>query len=149
MSGGPEYVYVALIDAPPERVWQGLTTAEFTQQYWHSARVQSAFTQGALVEFLSEDGEVDLRGEVLEVDPPNRLSYTWHFPRNPQAHMDPVSRVTFVLEKVGAGTRLTVIHDRLVVGTRTHDLIWQGWPGVICGLKTLLETGRAVDFSRY
>jgi uncharacterized protein YndB with AHSA1/START domain len=146
MSRGPEYVYVALIAAPPERVWQGLTAPEFTVQYWHSARVRSSFAPGEPIAFLLPSDEVGVQGEILECDFPHRLSYTWHFPASSALAGDPVSRVTFVLEKAPAGTKLTVIHDRLVPGTRTHELIWEGWPAVISGLKTLVETGRAVDF---
>ncbi len=143
----PEFVYMTVIAAPAERVWQALTSAEFTRQYWHSTRVRSAFTPGATIEFLNPDDSVGVAGEILAADRPHELSYTWRFLRNPAAADDPVSRVTFKLEGVRAGTRLTVTHDRLAEGSTTATLVTFGWPHVIAGLKTLLETGEAVDFT--
>lgn len=142
-----EFVYMTVIAATPERVWQGLTTAEFTEQYWHSTRVRSDFAPGATIEFLNPDGSVGVAGEIVTARRPTELSYTWRFLRNPDAADDPVSLVTFQLESIHAGTRLTVIHDRLAEGSATATLITFGWPHVIAGLKTLLETGKAVDFT--
>jgi len=143
----PEFVYMTVIAAPPERVWQGLTTAEFTRQYWHATCVRSDFTPGSTIEFLNPDDSVGVAGEILSADRPQELSYTWRFLRNPEAAGDPASRVTFRLEPIRAGTRLTVIHDRLEEGSATAKMVTFGWPHVIAGLKTLLETGRAVDFT--
>ena len=138
---------MTVIAAPPERVWQGLTTAEFTQQYWHATRIQSEFTPGATIQFLNADDSVGVTGEILTADRPNELSYSWRFLRNPDAAGDPSSRVTFRLEPIRAGTRLTVIHDQLVEDSATATMVAFGWPHVIAGLKTLLETGKAVDFT--
>ena len=143
----PDFVYMTVIAATRERVWQGLTTAEFTRQYWHKTRVRSEFTPGAIIEFLNPDDSVGVTGEVLTADHPSELSYSWRFLRGPDAAGEPASRVTFRLEAVGAGTRLTVIHDRLDESPATASMVAVGWPHVIAGLKTLLETGRAVDFT--
>lgn len=143
----PEFVYMTVIAASAERVWQGLTTAEFTEQYWHATRIRSEFTAGATIEFVNADGSVGVAGEILTADRPNELSYTWRFLRNPDAVDDQPSRVTFRLEAIHAGTRLTVTHDRLEEGSATATMVTFGWPHVIAGLKTLLETGSAVDFT--
>lgn len=142
----PDYVYVAIIAAPPERVWEGLTNPEFTQQYWHGTRIRSSFEAGAVVEFLQND-EVACCGEILLSDPPRELSYTWLFPRNPETRDEAPSRVTFCLKTLHRGTELTVVHDRFEPGSKTLEMISEGWPYVIGGLKTLLETGQAVDFT--
>ena len=143
----PEFVYVTAIAASCDRVWQGLTTEEFTRQYWHKTRVRSEFTPGARIEFLNPDDSVGVAGEILTANRPHELSYSWSFLRNPDTIDEPASRVTFRLESVGAGTRLTVIHDRLEQSPGTASMVSIGWPHVIAGLKTLLETGRAVDFT--
>ena len=145
----PEFVYMTVIAAPPEEVWKGLTTAEFTQQYWHNTRVRSDYETGGKIEFLNPDDSVGVAGEVLTADFPKELAYTWQFTgKDSVALGDPPSRVTFKLERLNAGTRLTVVHDQLVEGTQTASMIKFGWPHVIAGLKTLLETGQAVDFTR-
>jgi len=142
-----EYVYVALIAAPPEKVWRALTTAEFTSLYWHSTEVRSNWDIGSRIEFLVDGDEVGCEGEILVHDPPRKLAYTWSFPRNPETRDEAPSRVTFQLDAVPQGTRLTVTHDRFQTGSKMFPLITHGWPCVIAGLKTLLETGEAVDFT--
>ena len=144
----PEFVYMAVIAAPPEEVWQALTTPEFTRQYWHDTRVRSTYEPGASIEFLNEDDSVGVAGEILHANHPNELAYTWQFTgADSVARDDPPSRVTFKLESIRAGTRLTVIHDKLEEGSQTATMVAFGWPHVISGLKTLLETGNAVDFT--
>jgi uncharacterized protein YndB with AHSA1/START domain len=143
----PDYRYVTVIAATPEKVWKGLTTAEFTRQYWHSTRVRSDWQQGSKVEFLVENDAIGCEGVILEVEPPARLSYTWRFPQNPETANETPSRVTFILEPVTGGTQLTVIHDQFPDDSVMYQHVSAGWPLVIAGLKTLLETGAAVDFT--
>ena len=142
-----EFKYMTVIAASPEDVWQGLTTAEFTRQYWHGTDIRSDFKKGSKLEFLTPDGEVGVAGEVLEADFPTRLSYTWRFMRDAVTKTDPASRVTFELEALDVGTRLTVVHDELASGSKTAEMVSVGWPHVIAGLKTMLETGEAIDFT--
>ena len=142
----PDYAYVTIIAAPPERVWEGLTSPEFTELYWHQTRIRSDFEQGSPLEFL-QDGEVCVRGEILVADRPHKLAYTWSFCRNPETREEPFSRVTFLLKALPNGTELTVLHDRFEHGSKTLEMVTEGWPYVIAGLKTLLETGAAVDFT--
>ncbi len=147
-----KYVYVTIIAASPERVWEGLTTAEFTRQYWHSTRVHSDWQAGSEIVFLVEgdDGDrVGCQGIILKADKPRELSYTWSFPSNPEVADESPSRVTFQLEAFGEHTKLTVVHDQFPANSKMYDLISGGWPCVVAGLKTLLETGKAVDFSNY
>ena len=142
-----EFAYMTVIAASPEHVWKCLTTAEFTRQYWHGTAIESDFRVGSKICFLTADGEEGVAGEILEADYPRLLSYSWRFLRDEQTRDDPPSRVTFTLEALNVGTRLTVVHDRLESGCKTAELVTFGWPHVIGGLKTLAETGNAVDFS--
>lgn len=142
----PDYAYVAIIAAAPEKIWEGLTSPEFTEQYWHSTRVRSSFEVGAPIEFL-HNGEVACCGEILAADRPRKLAYTWSFCRNPETRDEPFSEVTFLLKAIPNGTELTVLHDRFEPGSKTLEMVTVGWPYVIAGLKTLLETGAAIDFT--
>jgi uncharacterized protein YndB with AHSA1/START domain len=142
-----EFVYMAIIAAPREKVWEALTTAEFTRQYWHGTRVDSDCKKGSAIEFRKADDQVGVRGEILESSYPERLSYSWQFLQMDETADDSPSRVTFELEALDVGTRLLVIHDQLEHAPKTAEMVAFGWPHVICGLKTLLETERAVDFS--
>lgn len=154
-EAGPEtaaQVFVQIIAADRAAVWKALTSPEFTSQYWHGTRVRSDFSVGSVVEFLVEGDEVGCRGEVLASDPPETLAYTWQFPRNPLVRDEAPSRVTFRLEALRspsgeAATRLTVVHDGFPARSRMSEMVRPGWPAVLAGLKTLLETGRTPDFS--
>jgi uncharacterized protein YndB with AHSA1/START domain len=96
----------------------------------------------------ADEGEaIGCEGTLLTVDRPNCLSYTWRFPRNPDVADETPSRVTFSLEQVGNFTKLTVVHDNFPADSKMHDIVSDGWPYVLAGLKTLLESGGAIDFS--
>jgi uncharacterized protein YndB with AHSA1/START domain len=138
---------MTVIAASPEEVWQGLTSAEFTRQYWHGTDIKSDFEKGSPLEFTTPDGAIGVCGKILESVFPSRLSYTWQFMRDPAAKDDPPSRVTYTLEALTVGTRLTVVHDELAEGSKTAEMVSIGWPHVVAGLKTLLETGEAIDFT--
>lgn len=147
----PEFYYVLLIDAPREAVWDALTQGEFTKQYWHATEVRSDWTQGASVEFVvqGEDGPViGCAGQVFEANRPARLSYSWHFPLNPKCAAEEPSRVTFELEDIEGATKLVVRHDQFASQqSETYQMVRDGWPYVLAGLKSLCETGKTRDFS--
>ncbi len=148
-----EQVFVTIINASREAVWEALTTDTFTRQYWHGTRARSSWQPGSRVDFLVDGDEVGCTGEVLEMRLHELLSYTWSFPRNPLVSEEAPSRVSFRLETIGdesggqTATRLTVVHDRFPEGSRMPEMVGPGWPLVLSGLKTLLETGKAVDYS--
>lgn len=140
--------YQIAIQASAKAVWAALIEPEFTQQYWHSTRVRSDWHVGSRVEFLVPDGTVGCEGKVLVADPVCRLSYTWRFPRLATSPDAPFSRVTFTLAEQGGMTLLTIIHDEFSeADLETYEMVTGGWPLVLAGLKTLLETGATPDFS--
>ena len=147
----PEFYYVILIDAPRDAVWEALTNGVFTKKYWHATEVRSDWTVGSKVEFVveAEDGPVvGCAGKVLVADRPVRLSYTWHFPLNPNCAAEQPSRVSFELEDIEGVTKLVVRHDQFgSTESATYQMVRDGWPYVLAGLKSLCETGKTKDFS--
>lgn len=73
----PVFTYVTDIATTPEQLWEALTSGDFTYQYWGGRRIESAWKPGSPVKHVREDGGTDWQGEVLEADPPKRLSYTF------------------------------------------------------------------------
>lgn len=139
------FVYVTYIATQPETVWKALLDGEFTHQYWGHENV-SDWNPGSTWEHRRDDSArtVVILGEVLEARPPRRLVITWAAPqdRNRKGRR---SRVTFEIEPVADMVRLTVTHDELEEGSEMHRKISQGWPRVLSSLKSLLETGRALQ----
>ncbi len=150
----PKFVYVTLIDTTPEKLWAALTSPEFTAQYWYGARIHSTWQVGSPVTFDDAGGDL-LAGEVLKVDPPRTLSYTFQPLRDAEQRAERPSRVTFEIETLGAGpgpqgsaVKLTVTHDDFPENSKVIQGISNGWPGILSSLKTLLETGRALGLTK-
>ncbi|NJO40281.1 MAG: ATPase [Cyanobacteria bacterium CRU_2_1] len=130
----PQFVYVTYIATTPEQLWDALTSEAFTQQYWGGRRIQSDWRVGSPVEPVEDDGDSDWEGEVLESDPPHRLSYTFQSPGSNAAHP---TRVVFDLQPIGSTVKLTLTHDDL--DTKGFMAISQGWSASLSSLKSLLE----------
>jgi uncharacterized protein YndB with AHSA1/START domain len=138
----PSFVYVTYIETSAEKLWQALTDGDFTERYWFGYRVASEWAPGSPYKFARQ-GENSVEGNVLELDPPNRLVYSWN-PCSPETKRERVSRVSFDLEPRGKVVKLTVTHDNLEEGGKTLRDISGGWPMVLASLKSLLETGHAL-----
>ena len=143
----PQFVYVTYIETTPEKLWQALTSSEFTRQYWFGAEVSSDWTVGSPFA-LSLDGEVTDSGEILEADPPRRLSYSFKHHKYEQLRGEPISRVLFTLEPFGPVVRLTVLHDGFIEGGKYLPAVSNGWPAILSQLKSLLETGKLLGIPR-
>lgn len=141
----PRFVYVSYIRATPEKLWQALTTPEFTRQYWWGREIESDFTVGSPLRLRYDNGtQLDIDGEVLAADPPKLLSYTFSDPDS-RERGEKHSRVVFAIEDTGDEVvKLTVTHDDFAPGSPQHEGVSNGWPGILAGLKTLLETGEAM-----
>src|SRR5262245_25619908 len=133
-----KFVYVTYISSTAEKVWEALTKAEITRNYWGHENV-SDWRTGSPWQHVRADqsGSVDLVGKVLESAPPSRLVITWQSPANAAAKARP-SRVAFDIETISDMTRLTVTHDDLVAGSETEKGIVAGWPRVLSSLKSYL-----------
>jgi uncharacterized protein YndB with AHSA1/START domain len=141
----PEFVYVTYIATTPEKLWKALTSPAFTAQYWFGMRLESAsdWRVGSKFEALRSDGTPGDAGEVLECDPPRRLSLTYR-PGDERVRHEAPSRVTYELERVGTEVRLTVTHDRFEEGSQLFEGVRVFWPQLLSSLKSFLETGRAL-----
>lgn len=138
----PEHVYETYIRASAESLWEAITSAEFTRQYWHRMAVDSDWQPGATVRFRYEDGRVGCEGEVLECDPPRRLVYTWRFLFDDALAAERPSRVSFEITQLGDSCRLRLTHGDFDPDSKVFPMISDGWAEVISSLKSLLETGR-------
>lgn len=143
----PQFVYVTYIETTPEKLWQALTSSEFTRQYWFGTEVRSDWKVGSPFA-LSLDGEVTDSGEILEADPPRRLSYSFKHHKYEELRHEPISRIVFTLEHFGPVVRLTVLHDGFIEGGKYLGAVSNGWPAILSQLKSLLETGKPLNITR-
>ena len=146
----PSFVYTTYIRTTPERLWQALTDPAFTQRYWWSATFDTGWRPGSTMTW-------HMFGVTIESDPHRRLAYTWHafthefaerlgLTQDAREHIaaEPRSKVTFEIEPLGDLVKLTVIHDGFDAGSLVAPMVSEGWPRVLSGLKTLLETGETM-----
>jgi len=135
-----EKVFEIYIKTTPERLWEAITDSEMRRQYSFGSRVSSDYTPGSRHEATAPDGTgVWVEGENLEVDPPRRLVQSMRALWSDEVKQEGPSRVTWEIEPVGDSCRLTVTHDQL--REDANDELYGGWPMILSGLKTLLETG--------
>ncbi len=134
-----EKVFEIYIKTTPERLWEAITDPELRSKYNFGARVTSDWTPGSRYEMSHPGGGVLGEGENLEVDPPRRLVQSMTALWSDDVKSEGTSRVTWEIEPVGDSCRLTVTHDQLREGA--NDELYGGWPMILSGLKTLLETG--------
>jgi uncharacterized protein YndB with AHSA1/START domain len=139
----PEFVYVTYIETTPEKLWEALTHSEFSRRYWWDTQVKSDWKVGSPFA-LEWRGKVTDTGVIIESDRPRRLSYTWSNVSEEFRNERP-SRVTFVLEPYGPLVKLTLTHDDFEDGSRMLQGVSKGWPAIMSSLKSMLESGRALD----
>jgi uncharacterized protein YndB with AHSA1/START domain len=135
-----EKVFEIYIKTTPERLWKAITDGEMRSKYNFGAKVSSDWKPGSRFE-MSHPGAPGLlgEGENLEVDPPRRLVQSMRALWSEDVKKEGTSRVTWEIEPVGDSCRLTVTHDQLREGANSE--LYGGWPMILSGLKTLLETG--------
>jgi uncharacterized protein YndB with AHSA1/START domain/DNA-binding transcriptional ArsR family regulator len=135
-----EKVFEIYIKTTPERLWEAITDDELRQKYNFGVGVRSDWAVGSGYEaFHPGAGIAIAAGENLEVDPPRRLVQSFTALWSDQVKGEGTSRVTWEIEQVEDSCRLTVVHDQLSEGA--NDELYGGWPMILSGLKTLLETG--------
>ncbi len=135
-----EKVFEIYIKTTPERLWEAITDPEMRSKYNFGARVTSDWTPGSrYAQATPDDARLLGEGVNLEVDPPRRLVQSMVALWGEDVKSEGTSRVTWEIEPVGDSCHLTVTHDQLREGA--NDQLYGGWPMILSGLKTLLETG--------
>lgn len=138
----PKHVLVTIIQASAAEVWRAITDPQRTREYFFETEVISGWKPGGSIAYRMADGKEAVFGEILEIEEGRRLSHTFNHNWEEDEELEPASRVTYELEEVGDATRLTLIHDDFDGETKTYQQVGGGWPVILSGMKTLLETGK-------
>src|SRR5437763_5670531 len=137
-----EKVFEIYIKTTPERLWEAISDPDMRAKYSFGVRVDNDWQVGSQYSAGTPDGRILMNGENLEVDPPRRLVQSFNALWSDDVKAEGTSRVTWEIEPVGDSCKLLVIHDQLRDGA--HGEIWGGWPQILSGLKTLVETGETL-----
>ena len=140
---GTMTVFEIYIKTTPERLWEAITSEEMRKRYSFGVGTVSDWSEGS--EYRSAvPGVVEIAsGKNLEVDPPRRLVQSFTALWSEDVQREGESRVTWEIEPVGGSCCLRVTHDQL--GEKANNELYGGWPMILSGLKTLLETGEDLD----
>jgi uncharacterized protein YndB with AHSA1/START domain len=138
-----EKVFEIYIKTSPERLWEAITSSELRARYSFGVGCQTDWVPGSRWEGVHPKAPGPIsHGEVLEVDPPRRLVQSFQALWSEEVEAAGTSRVTWEIEPVADSCRLTVVHDELP--EHVNNEIYGGWPMILSGLKTLLETGETL-----
>ena len=134
-----EKVFEIYIRTTPEALWEAITNPEQRAKYNFGAAVYGDWTPGSHQETRAKADFVLGESEVLEAEPPLRLVHTMLAKFSPEAEAEGTTRVTWEIEPVGDSCRLLLTHDQMREGANSQ--IYGGWPMILSGLKTWLESG--------
>ncbi|MGH8506106.1 MAG: SRPBCC family protein [Stenotrophobium sp.] len=141
------FVYVTYIDSALEKVWEALTQNNFIEQFWSNCRIDCDWKPGSKFELRAPNGTVYDEGVVLACEPPHHLSYSFKNVFFDELLAEPASRVDFKLELQDGIVKLTLVHDQFTTPDSKYlRAISGGWPSILSGLKSLLETGKPLPF---
>ena len=139
----PSPVYTIYIASTPEKVWEALTSAEYSREYFSGFGVEVEERVGGAFVLRAPDGAVHIDGEVIAYDPPRKLIVTFNVNWKGLVEALGVTLVTYDIEQAGDAVRLTMteandrdISEDILSGGRT------GWPAILSSLKSVLETGK-------
>jgi uncharacterized protein YndB with AHSA1/START domain/DNA-binding transcriptional ArsR family regulator len=136
-----EKVFEIYIRTTPEALWHAITDPEIRARYNFGARQTSDWTTGSRFEMVAPGAPGPLgEGVNLEVDPPRRLVQSMVALWGEDVKAEGTTRITWEIEQVADSCRLTVTHDQMREGA--NEQIYGGWPMILSGLKTWLETGQ-------
>jgi uncharacterized protein YndB with AHSA1/START domain len=133
------------IAAEPERVFQAITDPRELMTWWGSGDTYRAHSWTADVRvggrWRAEGKSVDGRpyavfGEYLEIARPHRMVHSWCHDWDAE---HPPTRVTYTLEALAGGTRLTVRHEGFVQ-PQACDAHARGWARVLDWLSAYVST---------
>lgn len=132
-------VFEVYIKATPEQIWEAITDPVLRAKFSFGVQTHSDWAPGSAYR-AGVPGVVDIaEGTNLVVEPPRLLVQSFTALWSEEVTAQGTTRVTWQIEPVADSCRLTVVHDQLPAGANAE--LYGGWPMILSGLKTLIETG--------
>ena len=139
-------VYKVLINAPIETVWSELVNTTSPRPFfWNSSWDAKAMASGNAYRMVSNGGKtVAVIGEILEMDPPQRLVHSFRL----TSLDDPASTVTYTLKETSDGTEFCLITENIVAGSKSEKSMADGSKFIVENFKAYIETGKVTFGAR-
>jgi len=143
------FIYVIYIGTTAEKLWDALTQPEFTRAYWCDTWHDTTWEPGSSWKLMIPDGRVADGGEVVEIEKPQRLVLRWRNEFLPDLREEGYSRCVFELQPQADMVKLTVTHEIDKPESKFIASVSNGWPMILSRLKSLLETGEALEATKH
>ncbi|HET8843051.1 MAG TPA: SRPBCC domain-containing protein, partial [Ktedonobacteraceae bacterium] len=137
------HIYEIYIRSTAEQVWQAIIDPDLTEKYYYGGRFQTRLEPGARYHYVNAEGESDIEGTILEVEPQKRLVTTFEPKWFPQTAQEP-SKISWVVEDLQTLSLLKLIHENIDDESYEAGQFHRGWLYILSGLKSALETGEGL-----
>lgn len=138
----PVHVYASFIRATVEEVWNAIIDPDKTSQYFYGTLVESDWEVGSPMNYYYPDGRQASEGQVLSIDPPKRMEFTFHALWDEELAAEGPAREVWALTEMGDMVELRA--EIYEIGEKTLANFKEGLPYILSGLKTLVETGQSL-----
>ena len=138
----PIHIYKTYIRADIEDVWEAITDPDKTALYFYGTRVESDWTPGSRMTYAYPDGTLASDGEIISIDPPKRIEFTFHALWDPELEAEGPCREVWSLTDLNEMVELAIELYDVALDSRTLEDFSNGFPYIAAGLKSLLETGQ-------
>ena len=140
----PAHIYKAYIRASVDAVWNAITDPDQTVQYFYGTRVRSDWQVGSSMNYYDANGGLVSEGQIISIDPPKRIEFTFLALWDPEITAEGPCREVWTVNDVNGMAELVIELYDVVAGGKTLDDFANGFPYIVSGLKSLLETGMAL-----
>ncbi|MCP3977300.1 MAG: helix-turn-helix domain-containing protein [bacterium] len=144
LMGSPDHIYKAYINGSQAAVWEAITNPDQTEQYFYGTRVVSDWEVGSSMNYYYANGDLAADGAIIAVDAPSRLEFTFHARWDPELVTEGPVREVWSLAEINGMTEVTIELFDAPVGSKTLDDFANGFPYIVSGLKSLVETGKGL-----
>ena len=143
-STTPDHIYQAIINVSPSTVWNAITDGDVTEQYFYGTRVECTWEVGAEIRYIHGDGQVAGEGKILSIDPGMMVEMTFQALWDDDLVAEGPAREIWRVEDFNGATKLTIELYDTPEGSMTFNEFTNGFPYIVSGMKTLLETGESL-----
>lgn len=129
------------INAPAEKVWDGLTNPEMIRKYFFGTEAKSDWKKGSPITFSGEwEGKkYQDKGTILDIEEPKFVKYDyWSSMSGTEDIPENYATITYRLSSHGDSTTLTITQEG-VATPEAKEHSESNWSAVFEGLKKLLE----------
>ena len=144
MDDKPVHVYKSYIRATADAVWDAIVNPEQTVQYFYGTMVKSDWEVGSPMDYFYPDGRQASRGHIVSIDPPKRLECTFHAMWDEELEAEGPVREVWAVTEVNGMVELSIELYDVAADSKTVAELSEGFPYIVAGLKSLLETGEAL-----